>query len=102
MAAIAVAARAIAGVALKCLPLPGSGSGGSVPAAAGAILVGGGIGGLATAYALARKGIPVRLLEQVGELACVGRPDRRAECPRGGYRCGCAGLRPWFSGLRGL
>jgi salicylate hydroxylase len=36
------------------------------------IVAGGGIGGLATAYALAHKGFPVRVLEQSGEFREVG------------------------------
>ena len=36
------------------------------------LVVGGGIGGLATAYALAHKGFPVRLLEQAPEFREVG------------------------------
>ena len=36
------------------------------------LVVGGGIGGLAAAYALALKGFPVRLLEQAGEFREVG------------------------------
>ena len=40
-----------------------------------AIVVGGGIGGLTTAIALARKGIPVTLLEQAEWLAEQGRGD---------------------------
>src|SRR3954471_11190567 len=36
------------------------------------IVAGGGIGGLATAYALARQGFPVRVLEQAPEFREVG------------------------------
>jgi salicylate hydroxylase len=36
------------------------------------LIAGGGIGGLACAYALARKGFPVRVLEQAGEFKEVG------------------------------
>src|SRR5436305_9044830 len=36
------------------------------------IVIGGGIGGLAAAYALARKGIPVRVLEQAPEFREIG------------------------------
>ena len=36
------------------------------------LVVGGGIGGLATAYALAHKGFPVRVLEQAPEFREVG------------------------------
>src|SRR5215510_3027563 len=36
------------------------------------VIAGGGIGGLATAYALARKGFPVRVLEQAPEFRELG------------------------------
>jgi 2-polyprenyl-6-methoxyphenol hydroxylase-like FAD-dependent oxidoreductase len=36
------------------------------------LIVGGGIGGLVTAYALAMKGFPVRVLEQAPEFREVG------------------------------
>src|SRR4051794_41727029 len=36
------------------------------------LLAGGGIGGLAAAYALARKGFPVRVLEQAPEFKEIG------------------------------
>src|SRR6201987_2217516 len=36
------------------------------------VITGGGIGGLATAYALARKGFPVRVLEQAPEFKELG------------------------------
>jgi salicylate hydroxylase len=40
--------------------------------AAPVLVVGGGIGGLATAYALSRRGVPVRVLEQSAEFREVG------------------------------
>src|SRR5262249_27554282 len=47
--------------------------GGSVPHSEKPILVvGGGIGGLSTALALGRKGLPVRVLEQTPELGAIG------------------------------
>src|SRR5919202_4134875 len=36
------------------------------------LIAGGGIGGLATAYALSRKGFPVRVLEQAPEFKEIG------------------------------
>ncbi|MEA3107251.1 MAG: 3-hydroxybenzoate 6-monooxygenase, partial [Gammaproteobacteria bacterium] len=36
------------------------------------LIVGGGIGGLAAAYALARQGIPVRVIEQAPEFKEIG------------------------------
>ena len=36
------------------------------------LIAGGGIGGLATAYAIARKGVPVRVIEQAAEFKELG------------------------------
>jgi 3-hydroxybenzoate 6-monooxygenase len=42
------------------------------PSANPVLVVGGGIGGLTTALALSRKGIPVRVLEQAAEFKEIG------------------------------
>ncbi len=49
-------------------PLPAAGSRPTLPV----LIVGGGIGGLATALAVARTGIPVHLIEQAPEFAEIG------------------------------
>ncbi len=49
-------------------PLPAAGSQPTLPV----LIVGGGIGGLATALAVARTGIPVHLIEQAPEFAEIG------------------------------
>jgi 3-hydroxybenzoate 6-monooxygenase len=48
------------------------GTGGEAGAGVDVLIVGGGIGGLSTAYALTRKGLKVRVLEQAKEFGEVG------------------------------
>jgi 3-hydroxybenzoate 6-monooxygenase len=53
---------------LNAIEVKMSGSPGTNPV----LVVGGGIGGLTTALALSRKGIPVRVLEQAAEFKEIG------------------------------
>jgi 2-polyprenyl-6-methoxyphenol hydroxylase-like FAD-dependent oxidoreductase len=46
------------------------------------LIVGGGIGGLAAALALARKGIPVQVIEQAPEFKEIGADQRARGVPQ--------------------